>query len=521
MWVFSKGRGVYARKFPLDSTTSPTLLARHSSNEIGFGDWGRGEGFFSVDSTGEIILWKAPDGIPAPSAHLPKPETASTRLFPDPSGRWLHDGAAEHKLLLWDLTGFKNANPWVLRRRGAWVLSYVDFHPRGTWVIATTNSRTEVSFWPLNWPHPFITDGWTARGFTPNRRFLLVSDVPSTTSTGGLNWINHLRLWPLPNSDSHVEPEDLPSPPGGFSRNRGAVLSPDGQSVITAGYAEAISVIPIAGGQPRRFEGIPARDVDDAVGISPSGRLAAAASTWSQDGATLRVWDLATDEVRIFDQPADPDGLDGSFAFTLGFVDERTLYTAGANGLIRWDLANGSYEVVRRAPPGGFLDMTQTADRRSIIVTEWGAEGKRLSAVEYRDLDTGQTQSVEIPGESFVGFGPDGRTWASVGSDDTIWVGRVGGGEPHALIGHEGQFSPLLISPDEKWIASSSFTDKTLRLWPMPDLSKPPLHTLPHDELIAKLHSLTNLRAVRDEESSTGWKIEVGPFPGWAEVPEW
>jgi hypothetical protein len=55
----------------------------------------------------------------------------------------------------------------------------------------------------------------------------------------------------------------------------------------------------------------------------------------------------------------------------------------------------------------------------------------------------------------------------------------------------------------------------------MPDLSKPPLHTLPHDELLAKLHSLTNLRAVRDEDSSTGWKVEVGPFPGWETVPTW
>jgi hypothetical protein len=55
----------------------------------------------------------------------------------------------------------------------------------------------------------------------------------------------------------------------------------------------------------------------------------------------------------------------------------------------------------------------------------------------------------------------------------------------------------------------------------MPDLSKPPLHTLPYDELIAKLKTLTNLRVVRDEESSTGWKVEVGPFPGWETVPTW
>ena len=55
----------------------------------------------------------------------------------------------------------------------------------------------------------------------------------------------------------------------------------------------------------------------------------------------------------------------------------------------------------------------------------------------------------------------------------------------------------------------------------MPDLSKPPLHTLPHDEFIAKLKTLTNLRVVRDEGSSTGWKVSHDPFPGWKTVPRW
>jgi hypothetical protein len=47
------------------------------------------------------------------------------------------------------------------------------------------------------------------------------------------------------------------------------------------------------------------------------------------------------------------------------------------------------------------------------------------------------------------------------------------------------------------------------------------MHTLPHHELVAKLRSLTNLRAVRDPSASSGWRIDVGPFPGWANVPEW
>jgi WD40 repeat protein len=96
----------------------------------------------------------------------------------------------------------------------------------------------------------------------------------------------------------------------------------------------------------------------------------------------------------------------------------------------------------------------------------------------------------------------------------------VTGEEPHLLFGHTGPVTGVAVSPDGRWIASGS-EDGTIRLWPMPDLGKPPLHTLPHDQLVAKLRSLTNLRAARDPASDTGWKIEIGPFPGWAVVPKW
>jgi WD40 repeat protein len=78
----------------------------------------------------------------------------------------------------------------------------------------------------------------------------------------------------------------------------------------------------------------------------------------------------------------------------------------------------------------------------------------------------------------------------------------------------------VAISPDLRWVASTG-EDNTLRLWPMPDLSKPPLQTLPYDELVAKLKSLTNLRAVRDPASGTGWRIDLAPFPGWKNLPAW
>lgn len=39
--------------------------------------------------------------------------------------------------------------------------------------------------------------------------------------------------------------------------------------------------------------------------------------------------------------------------------------------------------------------------------------------------------------------------------------------------------------------------------------------------LLAKLRSLTNLRVVADPATATGYKLELGPFPGWATAPQW
>jgi hypothetical protein len=53
----------------------------------------------------------------------------------------------------------------------------------------------------------------------------------------------------------------------------------------------------------------------------------------------------------------------------------------------------------------------------------------------------------------------------------------------------------------------------------MPDLSQPPLHTLPKEELLDKLRQLTNLRVVPDDSSPDGFRLDVGRFPGWRTMP--
>lgn len=98
-------------------------------------------------------------------------------------------------------------------------------------------------------------------------------------------------------------------------------------------------------------------------------------------------------------------------------------------------------------------------------------------------------------------------------------VGRTDGSEPHLLYGHARRVFSVAVSPDGRWIASAAGGE--IRLWPMPDVTKPPLHTLPQAELLAKLRAFTNLQVVEDASAAMGYRIEAGPFPGWRDAPTW
>jgi WD40 repeat protein len=321
-------------------------------------------------------------------------------------------------------------------------------------------------------------------------------------------------------------------------------VGPNGHFAFAVGYYGRALVVPLDGAPARRIEGFVEQTSLWASAVSPGGRRIATAfgvagvSAEDDGERALRVWDLHSGEQRRFDLPegsrspteeGEPTSQEDQYdraVHGLAFVGESTLYSGGDGGIYRWDLESGTHERVFAARPGHALTMRLDARGRTALVRQWPTKHDMgCRAAELVDIETGTARALPEFGEcvSFraLALDPSGTVAATGGDrDNLVRVGRPGHGEPHLLVGHSGAVQDVVISPDLRWVASAA-EDNTLRLWPMPDLDEPPLHTLPRDELLAKLKSLTNLRAVPDPENPNVWEIELDTFPGWADVPEW
>jgi len=453
------------------------------------------------DTGGTIRIWSL-GSDPPELTHTFSGErglSATVILF-DPSGTMLAS-----KRLLWDLTASPEAEPLRLRRPGRFA-GALAFDPTGRW-LATSHPDPSVSLWPLARTYPQVLRGHEERitgvAFTPDGKRLV-----STSEDGSV------RSWPLNGGSSELS-RILYQVEGSFSYPRLLRMAPDGSFVaIARGEGNGrVVVLPLDDRPARELPGF--SDHIMAVAVGPQSRLVAAGAGFSsKEEAIVRVWDMESEEVDILDAG------DGKQIKVLEFADEGDLWVASGRMIRRWNLAGGKPRILEEidlSSPEFVSDELTELDPDGRQVLLWG-EFPRLW---IQDLDTYDSRELSSHGSiTWCEFDATGEIVLSTETLGGIRIGPVTGEEPHLLLGHEGRATPRAVSPDGKWIASIG-VDLTIRLWPMPDLSQPPLHTLPYEALLAKLRSLTNLRVVEDPESLSGWKLEVGPFPGWQEVPSW
>ncbi len=524
-WLYVTNHGVYRRPLPVGVGRRDRVFSPQDG-AVSLGMWPNRPGlFFLVDQARAIQLWSFPRGAPASVEAIAPPKGAAGRVYPEPSGRWFANRPGrDQEGRLWDGSKLPGARPLRLRRARSWYAAKGVLHPRGDWYLATTGAGEHLTFWPLRKSYPSVVDGYAGvrrpLAFSPDGRWLASSWSSS-----------EVRLWPVP-PEQHDRGHAVELPGAGILCDIG--FSPDSDFVLVTGSSGEIHVVGTDRSPARSISGFPEGTLPDGVAVSPSGLRAASGPRFGEQGPdkSLRVWDLESGRMSPIKLPEGRHDLEGGPVAKPGyrggihdlhFADEQTLYTAGDGGLRRWDLESGQHELVAEAELGGTMEMAMSLDARlAFTVTrfEYGWDSICRSPVLI-DTSTSESRPLDRFGECVrsLDLDPTGTIAATGDANGIVRVGKLDG-EPQLLFGHKGLVDRVEISPDLKWVASAG-EDNTLRLWPMPDLDERPLHALSHEDLLAKLKSLTNLRAVRDAESSTGWTIEVGPFPGWKEVPEW
>jgi serine/threonine protein kinase/WD40 repeat protein len=484
------GMGVFVVSLGELGTASPRLIGRHSDlvNRIAFHP--DGVLLAAGDTAGEVRIWDigASDGKPI-RVLGPNPGRVQALGFSD-DGSKLAAASNDAFVALWDLEGPPDAEPVILPLGDTGWAKHITFDPSGDWLA--TASMSAVRVWPVLRRYPLALEGHEEQ----------VHDLvflPDGDSLASVGQDGTLRLWPLSATGYRkgttlfkVEQEAL------FR----VAVDPSGAHLLTGGYTGRVWLVPLNGEQPRTLEGI--RSHIAATALGPNGRFAAASGrSPDSPGAVICVWNLDTGATQTL---AKGDAI----ASELRFTPEGRLISGSDTGVRIWNLADGSFEAL--SEKGGQLDLTP--DGRFLLV---GQQGENYEAVLH-DLEKDSSRQLDSRGPAvWVALGAEGRVAVTVG--EQVQVGPVTGEAHHLILGVRDLGRPA-VSPDGRWIAALD-QSHMVRLWPMPDLSQPPLHTLPTDELVAKLKTLTNLRVVRDENSATDWSLDLDPFPGWAEVPTW
>ena len=422
---------------------------------------------------------------------------------------------------LWDLDGPPDAEPLLMHKAEVTAeAGNGTFTRDGRWLV--TALSTKVAFWPLEMPWPRVLrrvdSGSAAFVFTPDSKQLVSRGATAS------------RVYPL---TPDAPPVHSVGPNSGSYTCYGVAMEPGGHHVLLAATGRAVFLAPLDGGEPKLLLRVPSVESICPVAYDRAGRWAATAACYAPEvkDRLLHVIDRHTGAAHAFPLPAASEKPDSYGVNFLRFVSGGRLMAAGDAGLRSWDPETGVQEVLN-ATSCWSMDAS-TDGRRVAAACVAGGPGKPaeptkagamapppLSELFVFDLTTKAHQKIESHGRDIaaVALSPSGDVIATGDSAGTIRIGRADGSEPHLLVGGAGA-GWLAFSPDGRWLASSSGTE--IRLWPMPDVSKRPLHTLPREALIATLGSLTNVRLVEDKAAPTGYKLDLAPFPGWKDAPTW
>jgi WD40 repeat protein len=378
--------------------------------------------------------------------------------------------------------------------------------------MAVSYGWEAVSFWPVGLPYMRVLAGHTqgpvsSLSFTADSRHLV-----SCARDG-------LRVWPL-------RPGEGTQQRIGEYQCYGGGVSPSGDTIALAAVWDGLFVAPATTRPARRLLAPEPKTFFEQAAFDADGRRVATVETHIDDlnEHVVREVQLDSGVVRTL-RYRDRAGAPPVEAPTLGFMWDGRLLVGGNDGVFLRE-PQAEKAAVILSTPGKQTVIAVTPDGRWLAALVGQSSGQTAQGVGggevvVFDLRKGTRWAASNHGADLqaVAIDASGSILATGDSSGTVRVGPATGGAVHLLVGHTTGVSAVAVSPDRRWIASASGAE--VRLWPMPDLSQAPLQTLPHEQLMAKLRALTNVRVVEDARAAAGYRLETGPFPGWKDVPTW
>jgi WD40 repeat protein len=491
------------------------LLGSHGGDVRSLAVSSDGELLISADEGGELRLWSTSLRRHLASIEGPPIHKYGQTTF-EATGRQVAWGSgAAQSSCVWEIDG-PPAAPFRCYHVNALDPGSPAFDPQGRWLATPGYSHLTLS--RIDSPWARILTGHQEGpiidlAFSPDGR-----NLASCARDG-------LRIWSMEPGREGERRIRLDRPYFAY----GAAWMPEGDELILAAPVPGIFRV---GLDPDRFTLLmPQPSQSMALGrlaTDQSGRKAALTTHYAAESRFMRLFqmDMESGEIQSIqlrgDEEQDP-WKGGQRA--AGYTWDGRIVTAGDGGTRIWDPATGKLEVLAGGPGTfGVMALNQSGTR---LVASLGTDYRDLvfisnSRLLVIDLKSGEQREIHSHGDRLtlaIATDPSGEVIATADVAGTVRVGGIDGSEPYLLLGHKGTVRSVAVSPDRRWVASGSGAE--IRLWPIPDLSRRPLHRLPYPELLSLLRSATNLEVREDPASATGFRVESGPFEGWRNAPAW
>lgn len=513
-YAYAEDRKIYLRSLSHPGS-APRLVAEQPEGAWGLAFHPDRRRLASSAESGEIRIWPVTGAASRPLRTFRA--LGTPYLLFDPTGRWLAAAGTpegQPTVRLFDLTAPPKAEPLVLQRTDPSNIRDIAFDPSGGW-LATVAGRF-LTLWPLGESHAHVLAAHKGAvvdlAYTPDGQSLVSASDDGT-----------VRLSPL-SPDGEQGSRLLLEGPLQFGTRMD--IDPATRTLVVSGNGGWLMLVPLDGGPTRRLLGFSDETLVCPVTFGAGGRLVAAAP---MQGPTrdkvIRVWDLQSGAVQVLGPvPGAGESFNGAVD-TLRFLDEgRLLVGTKQQGVWLVDRRSATFTALR----SNFYFMGAMGKGQELFGVDGSAEiahprlapsgpGTLLARLHIEGGEPLYLTPFGSPNR--VAVDASGTLLATGSVDGIVRIGSASGGEPHLFFGHKGSVDSIAFSPDGRWLATGGY-DHTVRLWPVPDVKKTPLHKRSHDELLATLGSWTNLRAVRPP-GATSYELEPGPFPGWAKQPEW